>query len=130
MCCCLTHRAPVLAADGRPLREGETVWDVDGRGPLAVWSLPEKSDMHVSLKKDGTFYYRHPEKLTHERPDSWERLEEDANALAEAETNGRGSYNAANDYCNAYGLKDGSVWVLMARDLVRRAKSLAGVSER
>lgn len=63
--------------------------------------------------------------LTHERPDSWERLEEDANALAEAETNGRGSYNAANDYCNAHGLEDDSVWVLMARDLVRRAKALA-----
>ena len=28
----LTHRAPVLAADGRPLREGETVYHVaDGR---------------------------------------------------------------------------------------------------
>ena len=78
----LTHRAPVLAADGRPLREGETVWDVDGRGPLTVWRLPDKSDMHVSLKKDGTFYYRHPEKLTHERPDSWERIEEDAENVA------------------------------------------------
>lgn len=26
LCCYLTHRAPVIAADGRPLREGETVW--------------------------------------------------------------------------------------------------------
>lgn len=59
------------------------------------------------------------------RPDSWERLEEDANALAEAETNGRGIYNVANDYCNARGLGDGTVWVLMVRDLVRRAKALA-----
>ena len=58
----------VLAADGEPLREGETVWDVDGRGPLTVWRFPEKSGMYVSLKKDGTFYYRYPEKLTHERP--------------------------------------------------------------
>ena len=122
----LTHKLPVLAADGKPLREGETVWDVDGRGPLAVWSLPEKSGMHVSLKKDGTFYYRHPDQLTHERPDSWERLEDDADALLKAESNGKGSYNAANDYCNAHGLgTDGTVWVLVAQDLVRRAKKLA-----
>ena len=26
--------------------------------------------MYVSLKKDGTFYYRHPDNLTHERPES------------------------------------------------------------
>lgn len=81
-----THRAPVIAADGRPLREGETVWDVDGHGPLTVWGLPDKSDMHVSLKKDGTFYYRYSEKLTHERPvaDTWERLEEDARNIRTA----------------------------------------------
>ena len=106
----LTHRAPVLAADGRPLREGETVWDVDGRGPLAVWSLPEKSDMHVSLKKDGTFYYRHPDQLTHERPDSWERV------MADAESIDRDLRGFDGD-------------VSTCADLVRRAKALAGVSE-
>ena len=105
----VTHRAPVLAADGKPLLEGETVWDVDGRGPLAVWSLPEKSDMHVSLKKDGTFYYRYPEKLTHERPvaDTWKRLEEDADRTA-----------SLFDAFDA----DASADIL---DLVRRARALA-----
>ena len=49
----ITHRAPVLAADGKPLREGETVWDVDGCGPLIVWRLPDKPGMNVSLKKNG-----------------------------------------------------------------------------
>ena len=66
----LTHKLPVIAADGEPLEVGQTVWDENGRGPLTVWRLPDKSDMHVSLKKDGTFYYRYSEKLTHERPES------------------------------------------------------------
>ncbi|MDM8162435.1 hypothetical protein [Collinsella intestinalis] len=71
-------------------------------------------------------FYRHGERVKRAEPtDSWERLEEDANALAEAEANGRGIYNVANDYCNARGLGDGTVWVLMACDLVRRAKALA-----
>ena len=29
-------RPPVLAADGRPLREGETVWDGKGNGPYII----------------------------------------------------------------------------------------------
>ena len=68
--------------------------------------------------------------LTHESPDTWERLEEDVDALAEAEINGEGSYNAANDYCTRHVLKDGTVWVLVAQDLVRRARALAERSDR
>ena len=111
----LTHKLPVLAADGKPLREGETVWDVDGRGPLAVWSLPEKSDMHVSLKKDGTFYYRHPDQLTHERPDSWERIEADC-------------MQDAKDYCEEHGIEPEypkHIGKAKCEDLVRRCKELA-----
>ena len=61
---------PVPASDGRPLREGETVWDVDGHGPLTVRRLPVMRDASVILEKDGTFYYRWAGKLTHERPES------------------------------------------------------------
>lgn len=113
---------PVPASDGKPLREGETVWDVDGRGPFAVWSLPEKSGMHASLKKDGAFYYRHPEKLTHERPDSWERLEEDA------EKSAREYFVHMPCGCETSEMLDETVETrnaYKARDLVRRAKKLA-----
>ncbi|OUO32278.1 hypothetical protein [Olsenella sp. An293] len=119
----LTHRAPVLAADGKPLRDGETVWDVDGRGPLAVWSLPEKSGMHVSLKKDGTFYYRHPEKLTHERPDSLNRLAEDICAMVVA-------WRSKQDLFEA---QEAAAWCVDEKtlgaaldSLVRRCRALAG----
>lgn len=126
----LTHRAPVLAADGRPLLKGETVYDIEDKHgyPHTVVSTELDGLEHVKTTSEQPSPARnsiHPSRLTHERPDSWERLEEDANSLAEAETNGRGSYNAANDYCNAHGLEGGSVWVLMARDIVRRAKALA-----
>ena len=116
----ITHRAPVLAADGKPLREGETVWYRDHIDPLEVRG--------ISTTESGAQYVKaYNDYEGEERPvvDTWERLEEDADALAEAEINGEGSYNAANDYCTRHGLKDGTVWVLVALDIVRRARALA-----
>ena len=123
-----THRAPAIAADGKPLRAGETVFTVN----LGIEGVVERIErqesdtiVHVRFIGDNDCAMREPSDITHER-DSWERLEDDADALLKAESNGKGSYNAANDYCNAHGLgTDGTVWVLMARDLVRRAKKLA-----
>lgn len=122
---------PVPASDGRPLREGETVWDVYGQGPLVVRALPSEGEQLAVLDNGGTNFYRYPEKLTHERPDSWERMEEDC---AKSDV----------DYCAERGLLDPSCDTVegdastrhctdcgctcgekMARDLVRRAKALA-----
>ena len=124
----LGRRAPAIAGDGKPLLEGETVWDVDGCGPLTVFRLPDKSDIRISLKKDGTFYYRYAEKLTHERPDSWERLEEDAEKLA-CEYFGREGEKAPCSGCRSREIdpctaKDCEFNKTI--DLVRRAKALAG----
>ena len=82
----LTHRAPVLAADGKPLREGETVWHVKtGREYVVVEPSYGKSVV-VRLAKyndaEGEQYA--PDLLTHERPDSWERLAEDIGAMVVA----------------------------------------------
>lgn len=127
-----THRAPVLAADGRPLREGEHVYHVETGAELVVKELPKPGEYQavvVFAPPASHLTSFDPDQLTHQRPDSWERLEDDADALLKAESNGKGSYNAANDYCNAHGLgTDGTVWVLVAQDLVRRAKKLSGVS--
>ena len=100
----LTHRAPVLAADGRPLREGETVWTVKDGYEATVTKV---GDGFVDFEgKDGGFgtACSPSDQLTHERPvaDTWERLEEDARS------------------CTC---------VMEAINLVRRAKKLAGVSE-
>ena len=100
----LTHRAPVLAADGEPLREGEHVWHVETGAELVVKELPKPGEYQavvVFAPPASHLTSFDPDMLTHERPDSWERLEEDAANLDEMPC----------DYS--------------AKDLVRRAKKLA-----
>ena len=115
----LTHRAPVLAADGKPLREGETVYHVaDGRACVA---REVRENGAVVEPVDGRPCGRcRADYLTHERPvvDTWERLEDDAkneNAVV---------------YCKERGIdcEDMAPVQAIRVDLVRRAKALAGVS--
>ena len=130
-----THRAPVLAADGKPLRVGDTVWSKAGEfeGERKVKSMHvDNDDAPYAMFSDGD----EPLSclcclLTHQRPDSWERLGEDC---AKSDV----------DYCAERGLLDSSCDVVegdgstrhctdcgctcgekMARDIVRRAKALA-----
>lgn len=127
--CCyptdLTHRAPALAADAKPLREGETVWKKDGT-KLTVERLVTSVDGLVGCS-DGTeafgvpvIFNFIPSELYHELPDSWERLEDDATLVPAA-------------YCHDRGLAcacdpdpDAATYIeAMSRDLVRRARALA-----
>ena len=71
-----THRAPVLAADGKPLREGETVlvtMDEPHDAPLSrgdevtVRFVPQSTIVHVE-DEEGFVWYVGPNDLTHERP--------------------------------------------------------------
>ena len=120
----LTHRAPVLAADGKPLREGETVWGTGreqheyvvlgqpglgggtGRFKVACHDVTDDCDCDCD-----------PSLLTHERPvaDTWERIEEDK---------GLNPF----DYCKKVGHK---LWTFdnaekfKTSDLVRRCRALA-----
>ena len=135
----LTHRAPVLAADGKPLREGEKVYMLHGElcdvfpclgyhggEELEVFSLHAD---HVeggvgcrdTRRPRGTCYPQ-PSQLTHERPDSWERLEEDA-------VKSVCDYFEANN-CYECGNAEGGCCKNMARDIVRRAKALSEGGER
>lgn len=108
----LTHRAPVLAADGKPLRNGDEVWRVkNGDGPYHVQEI--RDGVSVCVEEASCEF--NPKELTHERPDSWERIEEDAGCTATKYNERRGT---------AFTTKQ-----QVARDLVRRAKKLAGVSE-
>lgn len=122
----LTHRAPVIAADGRPLCEGETVWDVPGKRQFTVLEIGPDTMLGgynvntVGVDGMGLKGWSKPSDLTHERPDSWERLEEDAEkdpcdyfGFDGEETCGK---------CPASGKNCEQT---MARDLVRRARALA-----
>ena len=117
----LTHRAPVLAADGKSLRVGETVYEAGGTGhAYEVVSIrigdgnPLTPTVVTCDEGDGTSERFLLSQLTHERPDSWERLEEDATL-------------SPHSYICACGTYDNAMpkSVQMSIDLVRRAKALA-----
>lgn len=57
----LTHRAPVLAADGEPLEVGQTVWRDDGERLEVLYLRPDGLvDCCGEIER--------PERLTHQRP--------------------------------------------------------------
>ena len=70
-----THRAPVLAADGLPLRVGDTVYHVDTGIEYSVRSTTN-GGAHLS-RGDKPGGYCRADYITHERPESWERIEGD-----------------------------------------------------
>lgn len=120
---------PVLAADGRPLREGETVWNVKTGERYVVVEPSYGKTVVVRLAKydDAEGEQHAPDQLTHERPDSWERIEHDARK-GSCDYFGYGANGC--DGCPAYGWNvtrggNGCGNAKMA-DLMRRAKALAG----
>ena len=66
----LAHRAPVIAADGKPIREGETVWHVGNGVEFTVIGLPNPGEYQsVKLRLDGgASTGLDPDLLTHQRP--------------------------------------------------------------
>ena len=69
----LTHRAPVIAADGRPLRDGEHVYHVETGAELVVKELPKPGEYQavvVFAPPASHLTSFDPDQLTHERPDT------------------------------------------------------------
>lgn len=113
----------VLGADGAPIEVGDTVYFAGGRGRAYTVERTDANggDHSVDLveAKDGyPMYSVNPENLTHERPDSWERIEEDAKLAPRAYLEARGMNPE----------KTERVASMMA-DLVCRAKALAKAGE-
>lgn len=71
-----THRAPVIAADGRPLKVGEKVWDVLGRRQFRVLSIDDTDERGEYIIQTngvdglGLSGWSRPIDLTHERPET------------------------------------------------------------
>lgn len=100
----------VLAANGAPIEVGDTVYlRSNGREGKVVGFYEDKGETWVSvsyeLGSDRMTVNTEGKALTHERPDSWERIEEDAYSLVMSE------YIETPE-------ED-------VRDIVRRAKALA-----
>lgn len=115
----------VLDADGVEIKVGDTVYGV-GR---SQHSFDVIDPHHIDLEVGEAFSVRcfdrdeheechcKPKLLTHTRPDSWERLEEDAD-------------KNPFDYCKDVGHRLDTCEnseAYKARDIIRRAKKLAGV---
>ena len=110
----------VLDADGAPIKVGDTVYGDDDPEQLIVDSFDGPGCVCLTLAKSpsGMLYTIEPSRLSHERPDSWERIEEDAKL-------------APRDYLEKRGMnpeKTERIASMMA-DLVRRAKALAKAGE-
>ena len=124
----ITHRAPVLAADGKPLREGETVWKRTNGKRLTVMHLVTSVVGLVGCS-DGTeafgtpviFNYC-PSDLTHERPDSLDRLAEDIGAMLVAWRSNKDLFDAQEAAAGCVG--ENTLGAALD-SLVRRAKKLA-----
>lgn len=58
----------VLGADGKPIKVGETVWDVYGRGPAEVYRIGPTDGEDGPVVWDIEGNYTMPYLLTHERP--------------------------------------------------------------
>lgn len=122
-------RPAVPASDGEPLEVGQTVWSVnDGREyKVVIVDQPVQFDT-TSIKVDdgrtvGGVWVR-PDNLTHERPDRWERLEEDARSVARDIAWNLGNWSPS-DFENV-----GDDVQARVVDLVRRARALADRGEK
>ena len=124
----------VLDADGVPIEVGDTVYlRGNGREGKVVGFYEDEGETWVSvsyeLGSDRMTVNTDCKALTHERPDSWEKLEEDARKTAcnyaPAPRDEDGLTTC--DGCRFH--KSESCSNEMTIDLVERAKKLAGIEE-
>lgn len=89
----LSHKCPILDADGVPIKVGDIVYgvltNVDDVAYVSLWKgkayTVERIEANgenylvdiAEVKGERRLYYVSPKNLTHERFDSWEKLEED-----------------------------------------------------
>ena len=103
----------VFDIDGVEIHVDDQIWDLQGNGPYKVTRLTKNFVYFArsSFLEQSKVYHK---VVTHKRPDSWERLEEDARQL-DIDLN-----DTTDDYPR----------MSCCRDLVRRAKRLADKEER
>lgn len=128
----------VLDADGVEIKVGDTVYGI-GRSQHSFEVIdPHHTDPEVGEAFSVRCYDRdeceechcRPELLSHTRPDSWERLEEDAlKGVCEYAGAEPGEFDVHDcDACRFYDERSKLMCKQqMALDIIRRAKALAGV---
>ena len=133
-CLSVTHTRPapkVLDADGAEIKVGDTVRSsMYGDNDFTVSRFVKNCKGETFVMVEEMWSGLPPLTVTHARPDSWERLEEDARKgvceYAGAEPGEFGTHDC--DTCRFYDERGKLICEqLMASDIVRRAKKLAGV---
>lgn len=130
----LTHTRPapkVLDADRVEIHVGDTIWyrSLCTMGPMrkaTVTGFGEHSlDGPLATLKDeaGRTWHIDPKKVTHVQPDSWERLEEDAEGIRQITACNFGDFSPSDFKQSGDNLQD------RVSGLVRRTKALAGVEQ-
>lgn len=109
---------PVYDMDNVEIEKGDTVYLLESREPYKVEGVfRNMSDMVELTDKNGGKLSTFATMLTHQRPDSWERIEDDADELVKAIAYNLGDYNFDDSGKDSVQTR--------VHDLVRRAKALA-----
>lgn len=112
----------VLDADGVEIKVGDTVWHCIGiYDELVVEEIDDESGWVRTRSANGARLSVYNTHLTHTRPDSWERLEEDVESIRQDIACNFGDFSPSNFKQSGDSLQD------RVSDIVRRAKALAKV---
>lgn len=110
-------------ADGVEINVGDKVWLLNGiDNELVVEEIDDESGWVGTRSANGGCLSVYNTHLTHTRPDSWERLEEDASKDTCVYFGGTGHFDCSE--CSSGGV---NCFRRMKLDIIRRAKALAGV---
>lgn len=133
---CDMYLAPVvvLCADGKPVRVGDTVYCDNDPEPLTVNSFSVNECGPVGVKSAGGGYYTVPAgRLTHECPDSWEKLLDDLKNVSKATNRSLGAtcciwFNDGKECvdCPANEVNDETCGSQFVNDIAARIRKLRG----
>ena len=118
----LTHQRPVLDADGAPIKGGDTIYSDDYKEGLIVDGYQHDGSLIAHMRDGNHVVIRKPQHFTHTKPErheSWEQLEDDANAAVCV------YFGASVKDCENCDHNSWECSYDKARDLVRRCKELA-----
>lgn len=117
----LTHKRPVLDADGVEIRVGDTVYEVGTVRQIGM-TVEDIDGGVVGCRREiqglTAWLTFKPNQLTHEQPDDWVRLEHDAEKTV-------CEYFGANYDCANCPLESARCAEEVKKDIIRRAKKLA-----
>ena len=119
----------VLDADGVPIKVGDTVYCDGEDEPLRVSHITDSTKVTL-ISSHASYYTVNPSRLSHERPDSWEKLGEDMMRGTSCRYFG-GVESALECWDCPHGTEQTGTpcWKNERIDILRRAKKLAGIEE-